>query len=163
MDTSPLTVLLGAWIIVVTVLAVFASQRWGASRNPLEWMPFFVLGPLMPAVIALVMILLIPISILAVFVAVILQPFRTFATVTPEGISMFRRIGGVQRVLQWSDIAQVIETQTYLGSYLETEMTTGERVTIPYCDESLRESSIMHGVPFTSECEDPDEAASQQE
>lgn len=143
-----------AWLIVVIAVAVISHRRLDASSNPLEWLPFFFVGPFMFGILLGVFALLIPILMAAAVFALIMFPFHTVMRVTPEGLAFSRRIGGLKRVVKWSELQEIKEVKTLPFPTLVAVLRTGDEFELPSYPESLNSVLAEHGVTHSLEEDD---------
>lgn len=141
-----------AWSIACFCIAVYFCKCLDASRNPIEWIPFFVLGPVICAVTVLAGVLLIPLALLFCLFALVAYPFGKVVAITPSGLVLHRRIGKTEQLLCWTEIAQWKTVESYSFDTHFVSMTEGGTVMLPPLDfRKAIPFLTMHDISVVSE------------
>lgn len=136
------------WLVAVIAIAVYSHRQLNASRNPLEWLPFFLVFPFILAVIVAAIAILVPVLIAVGIIAIVAFPFRTVMHVTPDGLSSVRRIGGRKRLVRWSEIQEVREVHDFSHRTLVAVLQTGEEFVLPSFPEDFNSVLAERGLPY---------------
>ncbi len=126
--------LLVAWSIACFGIAVYFCKFLDASRNPIEWIPFFVLGPAIFVITVLAIVLLLPLALLFCVFALVAYPFDKVVAITPIGLDLHRRIGKTEQLLCWTEIAQWKTIESYSFDTHVVSMKSGATITLPSLD-----------------------------
>lgn len=141
------------WVITVAGIAACICRKFSrASRNPIAWIPFFLAGPALLAILIGVYILLVPISILGLVIALVAFPFSKKINIEADGITIKQRVGGTKRTLRWSDIAEWkrIESAPFPTHF--AILKTGQSEKMPHGNyEALPAALAKEGISYTIE------------
>ena len=128
---------------------VFLTHRaLGASGRPTDWIPFFFVGPLIAALILGAVAMLIPVLFVAALVAPFLYLFGSVLSANQEGLVLARRLGAKQKILRWSAIEEIVETEEYTGSTAFAVLKGGLRIHLNRLDLPIRTAIVENGVPL---------------
>jgi hypothetical protein len=136
------------WALAVFFIAQDTARKWGTTRNPIAWLPFFFAGPLMLAVLVGLIVVLIPIGIVGVAVALVCYPFGTVVHLTPEGLAFVRRVGWPKRTVEWAEIREVQEIESRPYSTYVVILKSGQQLRLPYLPETLDDRLIEQGIRY---------------
>ncbi len=136
------------WSTAVLAIAFFAHRTLGTSGRPTDWIPFFLVGPLIAALLLGVVAMLVPILFVAALVAAILYLFGSFLSANNEGLVLTRRLSAKRKILRWSAIEEILETEEHTGSTVLAVLKGGLRIPLNRLDLPVRAAIVENGVPL---------------
>ncbi|MFO0942577.1 MAG: hypothetical protein U0930_17715 [Pirellulales bacterium] len=136
------------WSIAVVAIAFLLHRTIGASGRPTDWIPFVLLGPLIASLILGAVAVLIPVLIVAALFAPIVYLFGSILSANHEGLVLTRRLSAKQKVLRWSAIEEIIETEEHNGTTVLAVLKGGLRIHLNCLDKPTRTAIVEHGVPL---------------
>jgi hypothetical protein len=100
--------------------------------------------------------LLIPISLVLAIVALVSFPFTTTTKVTGEGLEFVRRVSGLQRLVAWSELDEVLNVDSAPHPTYIAVLKDGEKITVPSPNAGALQAKLAaNGIP----CRIVDESA----
>lgn len=136
------------WGIAVWAIAYLTHRTLGASGRPTDWILFFFVGPLIGILILGVVAMLTPVLFVAALVAPILRLFGSVLSANHEGLVLTRRLSAKQKILRWSAIEEIVETEEYASSTAFAVLKGGRRIHLNRLDLPIRTAIVESGVPF---------------
>lgn len=141
-----------AWTAVCLCVAVYCCRVLDASRNPIEWLPFFLLGPVIFAFASVTVALLVPLGFLLCLIGLILLPFGKTVKSTSDGLVLARRFGRAEELLRWSEIKEWTTIETYPCDTHAVRMRTGEKICLPSLNiQDVIPYLTAHDIPIATE------------
>lgn len=140
------------WSAVCFGVAAYFCQAFDASRNPIEWLPFFFLGPAILLIASFAFALLVPIGVLLCVIGLIALPFGKTLELTPGGLSFRRRISGAQEILGWDEIKEWKTFENYPCDTHAVRTSSGKWISLPSLSiQEVTPYLIEHDIPVVTE------------
>ncbi|WP_345322627.1 hypothetical protein [Novipirellula rosea] len=140
------------WSAVCFGVAAFFCKSFGASRNPIEWLPFFFLGPLILLVASFAIAMLIPIGLLLSLTGFAALPFRKTPEFTSNGLSFRQRVRGTEETLAWNEIKEWKTIENYPCDTHAILTTAGKWIELPPLNiQEVTPYLIEYDIPVVAE------------
>ncbi|MEM7317130.1 MAG: hypothetical protein AAF497_28685, partial [Planctomycetota bacterium] len=98
---------LAFWIASVAAVAVYVCRKHPqASRNPVEWLPFFLAAPFIVVMSIGIYVLLCALALLSLIWSITVFPFIFVPRIRSDGVAFTSLILGTKKLLPWADIAE---------------------------------------------------------
>ncbi len=134
--------------IAVIAIAFLTRRTLGASGRPKDWISFFFVGPIIASLLLGAVATLIHVLFVAALVSPFLHLFGSVLSANKEGLALVRRLGAKQKILRWSAIKEIVETEEYTGSTVSAVLKGGLRIHLHRLDLPIRTAIVENSVPL---------------